>query len=135
MLVILFDTLFWETVLHKLPKQLYSFGWKRVCPPKLTSTNPKEKLTALKIEEERQMQRRDNLTHLILVNVVVLVLTPLMVAVEAQAQIVFQSDRDGHVHPRLGWPSFEIYVMEVDGNNQRRLTNHPNLDTHPSWSS
>ena len=80
------------------------------------------------------MHRRENLTHFILANVVVLVLTPLMVAVEAQAQITFMSNRDGHVHPRLGWPTFEIYVMEVDGNNQRRLTNNPNLDTHPSWS-
>ena len=80
------------------------------------------------------MQRRDNLTHLILANVVVFVLTPLMIAVAAQAQITFMSNRDGHVHPRLGWTTFEIYVMEVDGNNQRRLTNNPNLDTHPSWS-
>ena len=80
------------------------------------------------------MQRRDNLTHLILANVVVFVLTPLMIAVDAQARIAFMSDRDGHVHPRLGWTTFEIYVMEVDGNNQRRLTNNPNLDTHPSWS-
>ena len=80
------------------------------------------------------MQRRDNLPHLILANVVVFVLTPLMIAVAAQARIVFQSDRDGHVHPRLGWSSYEIYVMEVDGNNQRRLTNHPNWDTSPSWS-
>ena len=80
------------------------------------------------------MERRYNLTHLILANVVVFVLTPLMIAVAAQAQITFMSNRDGHVHPRLGWPTFEIYVMEVDGNNQRRLTNNPNLDTHPSWS-
>ena len=80
------------------------------------------------------MQRRENLTHLILANVVVLVLTPLMIAVAAQARIVFQSDRDGHVHPRLGWATSEIYVMEVDGNNQRRLTNNPNLDRSPSWS-
>ena len=57
-----------------------------------------------------------------------------MVVVDAQARIVFQSDRDGHVHPRFGWPSFEIYVMEVDGNNQHRLTNNPNWDTQPSWS-
>ena len=81
------------------------------------------------------MQRRYNLTHLILANVVVFVLTPLMIAVDAQARIAFMSDRDGHVHPRLGWTTFEIYVMEVDGNNQRRLTNNPNIDTHPSWSS
>ncbi len=80
------------------------------------------------------MQRRYNLAHLILANVVVFVLTPLMIAVAAQARIVFQSNRDGHVHPRFGWTSFEIYVMEVDGNNQRRLTNNPNWDTQPSWS-
>ena len=74
------------------------------------------------------MHRRENLTHLILANVVVLVLTPLMVAVEAQAQIAFMSNRDGHVHAIHGWPTYEIYVMEVDGNNQRRLTNNPNND-------
>ena len=80
------------------------------------------------------MHRRENLTHFILANVVVLVLTPLMVAVEAQAQIAFSSNRDGHVHPRHGWSTYEIYVMEVDGNNQRRLTNNPNFDWYPSWS-
>ena len=80
------------------------------------------------------MQRRDNLTHFILVGVIAVVLTPLMIVVAAQARITFMSDRDGHVHPRLGWPTFEIYVMDVDGNNQRRLTNNPNLDRHPSWS-
>ena len=80
------------------------------------------------------MQRRENPTHFILANVVVLVLTLLMVAVEAQAQIAFTSSRDGHVHAIHGWPTFEIYVMEVDGNNQRRLTNNPNNDLSPSWS-
>ena len=80
------------------------------------------------------MQRRENLTHLILANVVVLVLTPLMVCVEAQAQIVFSSNRDGHVHPRLGWPTYEIYVMDADGGNQQNLTNDPNDDSSPSWS-
>ena len=80
------------------------------------------------------MQRRENLTHFVLANVVVLVLTPLMVAVDAQAQITFMSDRDGHVHPRHGWPTYEIYVMDNDGNNQQRLTNNPNFDTSPSWS-
>ena len=80
------------------------------------------------------MQRRENLTHLILANVVVFVLTPLVLVVAAQARIVFQSDRDGHVHPRLGWSTHEIYVMDADGNNQRRLTNNPNLDRSPSWS-
>ena len=71
------------------------------------------------------MQRRYNLAHLILANVVVLVLTSLMVAVDAQAQIAFASDRDGNR---------EIYVMEVDGNNQQNLTNDPNNDASPSWS-
>ena len=39
------------------------------------------------------MQRRDNLTPLILAVVVVLGLTPLMVSVDAQARIAFESDR------------------------------------------
>ena len=80
------------------------------------------------------MQQRYNLTHFILAGVVVLGLTPLMLCVEAQARIVFQSNRDGHVHPRLGWSTYEIYVMDANGNNQRRLTNNPNIDTQPSWS-
>ena len=71
------------------------------------------------------MQRRENLTHFILANVVVLVLTPLMLAVEAQARIAFDSNRDGN---------FEIYVMDADGANLQRLTNHPDGDFHPSWS-
>jgi Tol biopolymer transport system component len=42
-----------------------------------------------------------------------------------QAQILFTSDRDGN---------FEIYVMDADGKNQRRLTNHPEKDLCPVWS-
>ena len=80
------------------------------------------------------MQWRYNLTHFILAGVVVLGLTPLMVVVDAQAQITFVSNRDGHVHPRLGWPTYEIYVMDADGNNQQNLTNDPNFDNSPSWS-
>ena len=71
------------------------------------------------------MQRRYNLAHLILVGAVVLGTMPLMVVVDAQAQIAFVSDRDGN---------FEIYVMDADGGNQRRLTNHPDGDWNPSWS-
>ena len=71
------------------------------------------------------MQRKYNLTHLILAVVVVLGLTPLMVTVEAQAQIAFSSDRDGN---------YEIYVMNADGKNQRRLTNNGFYNTDPSWS-
>ena len=65
------------------------------------------------------MQRRDTLAHLILAIVVVLGLT------DAQAQIAFVSNRVGN---------HEIYVMNTDGSNQRRLTNHPARDYSPAWS-
>ena len=42
-----------------------------------------------------------------------------------KAQIAFSSTRDGNS---------EIYVMDADGNNQIRLTNHPEADSQPSWS-
>ena len=71
------------------------------------------------------MQRRDTLARMILASVIILGLTPLMVVVEAQAQITFMSDRDGN---------FEIYVMDNDGKNQRRLTNNGHIDSSPSWS-
>ena len=71
------------------------------------------------------MQRRYNLARMILASVVVLSLTPLMVAIDAQAQIAFVSDRDRND---------EIYVMDDDGKNQRNLTNHPSDDYAPSWS-
>ena len=71
------------------------------------------------------MHRRYNLAHLILAGVVVLGLTPLMVDAAPQAQIAFSSDRDGN---------FEIYVMDADGKNQRRLTTNRRDDRYPSWS-
>ena len=71
------------------------------------------------------MQRRYNFVHLILASVIILVLASLMVVVTAQAQITFISDRDGN---------YEIYVMDNDGKNQRRLTNNPKFDISPSWS-
>ena len=71
------------------------------------------------------MRRRCGLGHLILTVVVVLGLTPLIVAVDVQARIAFMSHRDGNP---------EIYVMDEDGGNQRRLTNHPKNDLSPSWS-
>ena len=46
-------------------------------------------------------------------------------AVHHKPMIVFSSARDGNA---------EIYVMDADGKNQRRLTNHPAADFHPSWS-
>ena len=71
------------------------------------------------------MQRRYNLTHLILACVVVLGLTLLMVAADAQARIAFMSDRD--------W-NWEIYVMDNDGGNQQNLSSNPAEDMDPSWS-
>ena len=71
------------------------------------------------------MQRKDNLVYFLLAGTVVLVLTSLMVCVEAQAQIAFVSDRDGNR---------EIYVMDADGGNLRRLTDNPVDDWYPSWS-
>ena len=71
------------------------------------------------------MRRRYNLAHLILASVIALGLTPLMVAVDAQAQIVFSSNRDGN---------YELYVMDAEGKNQRRLTNNRHQDRYPSWS-
>ena len=71
------------------------------------------------------MQRRDNLTRIILVIVVVSCLALPMVVIDAQARIAFMSDRD--------W-NWEIYVMDDDGGNQRNLTNNPGDDKYPSWS-
>ena len=71
------------------------------------------------------MHRRYNRAHLILASVIIWGLTPLMVCVDAQAQITFVSKRDGNR---------EIYVMDADGGNQQRLTNHPDNDWNPSWS-
>ncbi len=71
------------------------------------------------------MQRRYNLGHLILASVIVLVLIPLMVCVDAQAQIAFTSNRDG---------DYEIYVMDADGGNQLNITNNRHDDWSPSWS-
>lgn len=44
--------------------------------------------------------------------------------------IVFQSDRDSDAQSRRG----QIYVMNADGSNQRRLTNHLESDGDPEWS-
>ena len=49
----------------------------------------------------------------------------IVLASHHKAQIAFVSWRDGNS---------EIYVMDADGNNQIRLTNHPEEDSSPSWS-
>ena len=71
------------------------------------------------------MQWRYGIAHFILASVVALVLTLLMVCVDAQAQIAFVSDRTGNN---------EIYVMDINGKNQRRLTKNRGGDWSPSWS-
>ena len=53
-------------------------------------------------------------------------LTLLMVSVDAQAKIAFVSDRDGH--------GKEIYVMDADGGDPRKLTKNPGGDNYPAWS-
>ena len=70
------------------------------------------------------MHRRYNLVHLILASVVVWGLAPLMVCVDAQAQIAFASNRDGN---------WEIYVMDADGKNQQRLTRNHHSDVDTEW--
>ncbi len=42
-----------------------------------------------------------------------------------KTKIAFTSSRDGN---------FEIYVMDGDGGNQRRITVNPTIDKDPSWS-
>ena len=79
------------------------------------------------------MQRRYNLTRLILA-VVALVLTSLMVVVDAQARIAFTSNRDGRAHVKNGFPTTDIFVMDNDGGNPQNLTNDPNNNRPPSWS-
>ena len=49
-------------------------------------------------------------------------------------RIAFVSNRDGHVHAKHGWATYEIYVMDADGSNQQNLTNNPHNDRQPSWS-
>ena len=61
----------------------------------------------------------------LLASLTALVLTPVLVDAAPPAQIAFSSDRDGN---------FEIYVMDADRKNQRRLTNNRHDDWDPSWS-
>lgn len=49
-------------------------------------------------------------------------------------RIVFTSDRDGDRNVPPGERRFELYVMDVDGSNVRRLTNNPAWDGNPDWS-
>ena len=50
-------------------------------------------------------------------------------------RIAFYSDRDDDdkADPHKVEVNTEIYVMDADGKNQRRLTHYPGLDTRPDW--
>ena len=80
------------------------------------------------------MQLKQKLAYIALGCMIPLSGVVLLINVQAQApeeaQIVFQSNRDGN------WRSdeSEIYVMDTDGGNKRRLTNNPGLDYMPRWS-
>ena len=58
-----------------------------------------------------------------------LIFASLSVSVPAKApetaKIVFTSRRDGN---------FEIYIMNLDGSDQKNLTQHRAKDTSPIWS-
>ena len=71
------------------------------------------------------MQWKCDRPHFILASVVLLILTTLMISVDAQAQIAFVSNRSGN---------WDIYVMDANGQNPRKLTDNNWLDNSPSWS-
>ena len=48
-------------------------------------------------------------------------------------RIVFSARREGHVVHNLDI-TYEIYVMDADGQNKQRLTDNRNNDWEPSWS-
>ena len=62
---------------------------------------------------------------LALATTVLLGLMALMISVDAHAQIAFVSEKHGNR---------EIYVMDANGNNHRRITNNFWDDDEPSWS-
>ncbi len=65
------------------------------------------------------------LSCVLLLNGVVLLIN-VRAQVPKQAQIVFSSNRDSRY--------WDIYVMDSDGKNPRRLTDNPARDCYPSWS-
>ena len=69
------------------------------------------------------MQRRYTFA---LATTVLLGLMALMINVDAHAQIAFVSEKHGNR---------EIYVMDANGNNHRRITNNFWDDSDPKWFS
>ena len=79
-------------------------------------------------------QRRRRFLHAGFLSLAVyLLFAPTSIAQLANTTIAFVSSRDWN------WPAekernFEIYVMNPDGKQIRRLTEHPKYDTEPAWS-
>ena len=48
-------------------------------------------------------------------------------------QIAFHSSRHDDNDPHTAEENMEIYVMDADGSNQRRLTHYPGLDGYADW--
>jgi Tol biopolymer transport system component len=75
------------------------------------------------------MQFKQRLLYIVLSCLLILSGVVLLINVPAQApeqaQITFQSDRDGN---------WEIYAIDTDGRNPLRLTNNPADDLSPAWS-
>ena len=71
------------------------------------------------------MQRKCNRAKFMPVSVVLLGLMTLVIGVNAQAQIAFVSWKNDNS---------DIYVMDNDGGNHRRLTNSPRNEWSPVWS-
>ena len=49
-------------------------------------------------------------------------------------QIAFHTYRDDNKNAHRGERNVEIYVMDADAGNQRRLTHYPGIDAYPFWS-
>ena len=75
------------------------------------------------------MQLKQTLRYIMLSCMLLLSIAVLFINVQAQApqeaQIAFTTWRDG---------TYEIYVMDTDGDDQRRLTYDPGWDLVPKWS-
>jgi len=74
------------------------------------------------------MQSKHKFVYIALCFVLLFSSTVLLIALAQapkKAQIAFSSDRDGN---------YEIYVMDADGQNQRRLTKNSADDRFPAWS-
>jgi Tol biopolymer transport system component len=73
----------------------------------------------------KYFQQYDSFGFLSLMAICLLILIPISIHADISGKIAFQSFRNG---------SFEICIMDANGNNQRNVTNHPAMDMYPTWS-